>query len=161
MSASWRSETTGWSFSWWEVAGNTAGVERRRWSQGKVGNHHGVHRAARGGPHCFLSPSALWGPSPRPSVRVRADPRGQRGRSALRIPDPSDAQKGQSQSSPPFPTRPLLPSQELLLEGGEEAERQEEATRITAEKQTDKPGFGVSAVSSPFNRVQCGLGQVT
>lgn len=76
-------------------------------------------------------------------------------------PDPSDTQKGQSQSSPPFPTRPLIPSQELLPEGGEEAERQEEATRIAAEKQTDKTGLGVSAVSSPFNRVQCGLGQVT
>ena len=113
------------------------------------------------GSHCFLSPSALRGPSPSPSVRVRAKPRGQRGRSAPRIPDPSDTQKGQSQSSPPFPTRPLIPSQELLPEGGEEAERQEEATRIAAEKQTDKTGLGVSAVSSPFNRVQCGLGQGT
>ena len=106
-SPSGRSETTGRSFSWWQVAGNTAGGGRRRRSQGKVGSHHGVHGAARGGPHRCLSPSTLRGPSP--SVRVRTDPQGQRGHSAPRLYNPRDAQKSQSQSSPPFPTRPPLP----------------------------------------------------
>ena len=76
-SPSGRSETTGRSFSWCQVAGNTAEEGRRRRSQGKVGSHHGVHGAARGGPHRCLSPSTLRGPSPSPSVRVRTDPRGQ------------------------------------------------------------------------------------
>lgn len=161
MSPSGRSETTGQSFSWWKVAGNTAGAGRRRWSQEKVGNHHRVHRTAHGGPHCFLSPSALRGPSPSPSVRVRADPQGQRGRSAPRLHNPSDAQKGQSQSLPPFPTCPPLPKPRAPPGGRGGSGEEEKATRIAAEKQADKNGFGVSAVSSPFNHVQCGLAQAT
>ena len=110
-SPSGRSETTGRSFSWWKVASNTAGAGRRRWSQGKVGNHHRVHRTARGGSHCFLSPSALRGPSPSPSVRVRADPQGQRGCSAPRLHNPSDeGPESELTSLPHMPTPPQAKS---------------------------------------------------
>lgn len=161
-SPSGSSETTGRSFSWWQVAGNTAGRGRRRRSQGKVGNHHGVHGAARGGPHHCLSPLALQGPRPSPSVRVRTNrPPRTAGALCSQVPRPQRCpEEPESElTSLPHTSTPRRAKSSCRREGRKQRGKRRPPGSQQRNRQT-RAGLE-SAPFHPFNHVQCGLGQAT